>query len=79
MNINEQHDGTWQVSKCVLKHSGHMVGDDVYNNYPRNKKLTEEDEEYLERMRKAGAAPMIWWSQIINAESEVDNVIPAMD
>ena len=59
MNINEQHDGTWQVSKCVLKHSGHIVGEDVYSNYPMNKKLTEEDEEYLEQMRKAGAAPRL--------------------
>ena len=49
----------WKARTCNLKHSGHMLGKDVYSNYPKNKSLSKEDEDYLEQMQKAGAAPRL--------------------
>ena len=57
VNVNEQQDGTWLVTKANNNHLGHLVCEDVYKMYPKTKIITEEDESYLLELSGAGAAP----------------------
>ena len=54
-NVREQKDGTWKVTTCITKHSGHIVSKVVYNTYRNVKKTSKEDEEYVAELAKAKA------------------------
>ena len=57
MNINEQGDGTWNVTTCNLEHSGHLISRQAYYSNTHVKKLNPEDLEYLKELKKVRALP----------------------
>ena len=55
LNVRQQKNGTWKVTKYILKHSGHIISKVVYNSYRNTKKISKEDEEYIAELGKAKA------------------------
>ena len=44
VNVNEQDDNTFKVTKVVLEHKNHEVGKEIYDQYSTNKRLSEDQE-----------------------------------
>ena len=55
--INQKDKDVWVVTKADLEHKGHMLGPDVYHSYSHVKKITPENEKYVEEMMEVNAAP----------------------
>ena len=53
VNINEQYDGSWMVTKCVLDHSGHPVTSHDFFSHESYKRLTEDDKEFIKGLIRA--------------------------
>ena len=53
--INQQKIGDWKISCAILNHTDHLLGADVYSSYSYVKKLTKEDEEYVQGVEEANA------------------------
>ena len=47
VNINENKDGVWVVTKLCLEHQGHVLSQENYFSYPHVRKLTEDDLDYV--------------------------------
>ena len=58
--INENDDGSWEVSKATLEHFGHSVTKKDYYLHEHTKRLNEDDKEYVKGLLndKANAANM---------------------
>ena len=55
LNINEQEDGTWMVTTCMLEHSGHPVTEMDFLSHQAARKLKEEDKAFVKGLVKARA------------------------
>ena len=53
VNLLEQDDHTWIVTFCNLKHEGHPVSAKNFYSHAKNKKLDDEDLEYVKGLVKA--------------------------
>ena len=53
--INQQKIGDWKISCATLNHTEHLLASDVYSSYSHVKKLTKEDEEYVQGLMEANA------------------------
>ena len=47
LNLNEQDDGSWIITSCVLEHSGHPVTEQNFLSHQQARKLSEEDKEFV--------------------------------
>ena len=56
INLNEAEDGTWYTTKTVLEHQGHPVSKNNFYSHEHNKKLNEEEKEYLKELHRAKAS-----------------------
>ena len=59
MNLNQQWDGSWVVTKCYLEHSGHPVSKQDYFSNAHVKKLNPDDFEYVKMLAKTNAKTRI--------------------
>ena len=57
INLNKAEDGTWYTTKTVLQHKGHPVSKKNFYSHEHNKRLNEEDKDYLKELHKAKANP----------------------
>ena len=55
--INENDDGSWEVTKAILEHYGHPVSKKDYYMHEHTKRLQEEDRDYLKDLMNAKANP----------------------
>ena len=44
VNVNQQEDGTFLVTKAVLEHENHETGRGIYERYMVNKRLSKDQE-----------------------------------
>ena len=59
VNLNQQWDGSWVVTKCYLEHSGHPVSKQDYFSNAHVKKLNPDDFEYVKMLAKTNAKTRI--------------------
>jgi hypothetical protein len=45
--LNENDDGSWEITKTVLEHFGHVVSKRDYYLHEHTKRLNENDEDYV--------------------------------
>ena len=57
VNLNEQDDGSWMVTSCVLQHSGHPVTEQNFLSHQQARKLTEEDKQFVKGLINARTNP----------------------
>ena len=57
INLNEQDDGSWLVTSCILEHSGHPVTEQNFLSHQQARKLTEEDKKFVKGLVKARTNP----------------------
>ena len=55
--IMENDDGTWEVSKTISKHYGHIISKQEYYSLEHTKRLTAEDQSYLKKLLSTKANP----------------------
>ena len=53
--INENEDGTWEISKATLEHFGHPVSKKDYYLHAHTKRLKDEDTDYLKELKSLKA------------------------
>ena len=53
--INENDDGSWEISKATLEHFGHQVSQKDYYVHEHTKRLRDEDKEYLKELKNVKA------------------------
>ena len=53
--LNENDDGSWEITKTVLDHYGHSVSKKEYYMHEHTKRLNDEDQEYLKDLHNAKA------------------------
>ena len=46
VNLNEQDDGSWEVTTCHLEHQGHPVTAKAFFSHQQSRKLDEDDKEF---------------------------------
>ena len=57
ININEQDDGSWLVTACVLEHVGHPVTEANFYSHQQAKKLDDENKEFVKGLMRARTNP----------------------
>ena len=55
--IMENDDGTWEITKAVLEHYGHILNKQEYYSHAHTKRLTEADQCYLKELIDTKANP----------------------
>ena len=53
--ITENMDKTWTITKVILEHFGHVVTEKEYYRHSQNRKLDEEEKDYLKELIKTKA------------------------
>ena len=53
--LNENDDGSWEISKTVLEHFGHAVSKRDYYIHEHTKRLNENDKDYVKELVTAKA------------------------
>ena len=48
ININENAEGDWVVTKLCLEHSGHVLTKENYYSYPHVRKLSQDDLDFVQ-------------------------------
>ena len=51
--LNENDDGSWEITKAVLEHFGHTVSKKQYHMHEHTKKLNDNDKEYVKELMTA--------------------------
>ena len=57
VNLNEQDDGSWEVTTCVLEHRGHVITSKGFFSHQQSRKLDEEDNDFVKELLKVKAYP----------------------
>ena len=57
INLNEQDDGSWLVTSCILQHCGHPVTEDNFLSHQQARKLSEDDKKFVKGLIKARTNP----------------------
>jgi hypothetical protein len=57
LNINENKDGHWVLTKLCLDHQGHIINRENYLSYPHVRKLTDDDLDFVKLGMEFSAAP----------------------
>ena len=57
INLNEQEDGSWEVTTCILEHVGHPVSSKVFYSHQQSKKLDDDDKEFVRGLLRVRANP----------------------
>ena len=57
INLNEQDDGSWMITSCYLKHSGHPVTEQNFLSHHQARKLNVEDKLFVKGLIKARTNP----------------------
>ena len=57
INLNEQEDGSWEVTTCILEHVGHPVSSKVFYSHQQSKKLDDDDKEFVKGLLRVRANP----------------------
>ena len=55
--VNENEDGSWEITKTVLEHFGHAVSKRDYYLHEHTKRLNEDDKDYVKELLTAKANP----------------------
>ena len=57
ININEQDDGSFVITKAILEHSGHVVSEKEYFSHEHTKRLNEDEKAFVKDLTKVKANP----------------------
>ena len=57
INLNEQDDGSWLVTSCILQHCGHPVTEENFLSHQQARKLSEDDKKFVKGLIKAKTNP----------------------
>ena len=57
LNINENKDGEWVLTKLCLDHQGHVINRENYFSYPHVRKLGDDDLDYVKLGMELSATP----------------------
>lgn len=57
ININEQEDGSFVITKAILEHFGHIVSEKDYYSHEHTKRLSDKDKIYVKGLIKGKAHP----------------------
>ena len=47
VNLNEQEDGSWEVTTCNLEYEGYKITNKIFLSNQQSQKLSEDDKEFL--------------------------------
>ena len=53
VNLNEQEDGSWEVTTCHLEHEGHPLTSKLFYSHQQSKKLGDDDKEFVKGLMRA--------------------------
>ena len=57
VNLNEQEDGSWEVTTCHLQHEGHPTTSKLFYSHQQSRKLEEDDKKFVKGLLRARANP----------------------
>ena len=55
VNLNEQDDGSWEVTTCHLEHKGHPITAKAFFSHQQSKKLDEDNKEFVKGLLRVRA------------------------
>ena len=47
VNLNEQDDGSWEVTTCNLNHEGHVITNKALFSHQQSRKLSDDNMEFV--------------------------------
>ena len=50
ININDQEDGSFVITKAILEHFGHIVSEKDYYSHEHTKRLSDKDKIYVKAL-----------------------------
>ena len=53
VNLNEQEDGSWEITTCHLEHEGHPVTSKLFYSHQQARKLEEDDKDFVKGLIRA--------------------------
>ena len=53
VNLNEQEDGSWEVTTCHLEHEGHPLTSKLFYSHQQAKKLDDDNKDFVKGLVKA--------------------------
>jgi hypothetical protein len=55
VNLNEQEDGSWEVTTCNLEHDGHPITSKLFYSHQQSRKLDDDDKEFVKGLLRVRA------------------------